>query len=119
MSTAWTPGTNGLVSGEAVYAVIETPEDMAKFKGQLKGKFVLTTAMREVPALWTAPATRYTEQQLDELERETDAAPRGGRGAVAPAVPGVRAARRRRARRRPELRSAAAPSSSRTKGSSR
>ena len=80
MSTAWTPGTNGPVSGDAVFAVIETPEDMAKFKGKLKGKFVLTTALRDVPALWTPPAQRYTDQQLKDLERETDTAPRAGRG---------------------------------------
>ncbi|HJR59129.1 MAG TPA: hypothetical protein VJ813_07025, partial [Vicinamibacterales bacterium] len=80
MSTAWTPGTNGAVSGDAAVAVIETPEDLAKFKGQLKGKFVLTSALRDVPALWTAPAQRYTQQQLDELVNETDARARAGRG---------------------------------------
>jgi len=80
MSTAWTPGTNGLVSGQAVHAVIETAEDMAKFQGQLRGKFVLPSALREVPALWTSPATRYTDQQLAELRRESDATPRGQRG---------------------------------------
>jgi carboxypeptidase Q len=80
MSSAWTSGTNGLVSGDAVHAVIETDEDIAKFKGQLKGKWVLTAAMREVPALFTAPGSRYTEEQLKQLERETDATPRGGRG---------------------------------------
>src|SRR5688572_21911501 len=37
MSQVWTPGTNGLVSGDAVVAVIETADDFAKFKGQLKG----------------------------------------------------------------------------------
>ncbi len=83
MSTAWTPGTTGPVAGSAIVAVIETPEDMAKFKGQLRGKFVLTSALREVPALWTAPASRYTEQQLKEIGRETDATPRGGRGGPA------------------------------------
>jgi hypothetical protein len=80
MSTAWTPGTEGAVSGEAVMAVIETPEDLAKFKGQLKGKFVLTSAIREVPALWTAPAQRFTEQQLAALQTDTDPTPRVGRG---------------------------------------
>jgi hypothetical protein len=80
MSTAWTPGTSGHVSGEAIHAVIETDEDLAKFKGQLKGKFVLTAAMRDVPALFAPPAERYTEEQLKTLERETDATPRGGRG---------------------------------------
>jgi carboxypeptidase Q len=81
MASAWTPGTNGLVSGEAIHAVIETEEDLAKFKGQLKGKIVLSAAMRDVPALWTPPARRYTEEELEVLERETDTTPRG-RGRV-------------------------------------
>ena len=101
MSTAWTPGTNGAVSGDAILAVIETDEDIARFKGKLQGKVVLTQAMRDVPALWTPPATRYTDGELEELRRETDATPRGrfggraggpgrqggpaGRGAAAPA----------------------------------
>ncbi len=81
MSTAWTPGTNGAVSGDAIIAIIETPEDLAKFKGQLKGKFVLTSAMREVAPLWTPPAQRYTDDQLAALQSETDSTPRGaGRG---------------------------------------
>jgi carboxypeptidase Q len=88
MSTAWTPGTSGLVSGEVIHAVIETDEDFAKFKGQLKGTFVLTAAMREVPALFTPPAERYTEEQLKALERETDATPRGGRGGGRAGTPG-------------------------------
>jgi hypothetical protein len=77
MSSAWTPGTNGLVSGEAIHAVIETDDDIAKFKGQLKGKFVLIAPTRDVPALWTPPATRYTDDELKALEAETDATPRG------------------------------------------
>ncbi len=79
MSAAWTPGTDGLVSGEAVHAVIQAEEDFAKFKGRLKGKFVLAAALRDVAALWTAPALRYTDEQLRALENETDATPRGGR----------------------------------------
>ena len=77
MSTAWTAGTNGLVSGEAVLATIETPEDIAAFKGKLKGKFLLTSAQREVPALFTAPGSRYTDQQLAEMQRDTDTGARG------------------------------------------
>jgi hypothetical protein len=80
MSSAWTPGTSGPASGDAIHAVIETDDDIAKFKGQLKGKFVLTAAVRDVPALWTPPASRYTAEQLNALETETDATARGGRG---------------------------------------
>ena len=80
MSTAWTPGTNGLVKGEAVHAVIESPEDFARFKGQLRGKFVLTQALRPVNAMWDPIARRFTGEQLVEMQSETDSAARGGRG---------------------------------------
>jgi hypothetical protein len=82
MSTAWTPGTDGPVSGDAIHAVIETEEDIARFKGTLKGKVVLTQALREVPALWAPQATRYSDSQLEGLRSETDATARGrgGRG---------------------------------------
>src|SRR5262249_4825603 len=46
---AWTPGTDGLVTGDAVIAVITTDKDFDTFRGKLRGKFVLGTAMREVP----------------------------------------------------------------------
>ena len=80
--TAWTPGTNGRITGEATLAVIETADDIAKFKGTLRGKFVLAQAMRDVAALWEPPARRYTDEQLRALEHETDHQPRpafGGR----------------------------------------
>jgi hypothetical protein len=88
MSTAWTVGTQGHVKGQAAYAIIETGEDIARFKGQLKGKWVLTTPMREVQALWTATARRYTDEELKEMQRETDSAARGGRGGGRAGGPG-------------------------------
>jgi carboxypeptidase Q len=82
MAQAWTPGTNGAVSGEAIFAVLESDDDLARFKGKLRGKVVLIQTLREVPALWSSPASRYTDEQLEDLRRETDATPRGraGRG---------------------------------------
>jgi hypothetical protein len=77
MSTAWTPGTSGAVTGDAMLAVLDTEEDLAKFKGKLRGKVVFTQALREVPALWTPQATRYTDAELEALERESDSTPRG------------------------------------------
>src|SRR5262249_27749631 len=38
---AWTPGTNGPVTAEVVLATLNTPEDLEKAKGTLKGKIVL------------------------------------------------------------------------------
>lgn len=40
-SKAWTPGTNGLVSADAILAPMATDADLDKYKGQLKGKVVL------------------------------------------------------------------------------
>ncbi len=80
MATAWTPGTDGAVSGDAVLAVIESDEDIARYKGKLRGKVVLAQAMRDVPALWIAPASRYTAAELEALRGDTSASPQRGRG---------------------------------------
>jgi hypothetical protein len=82
MATAWTPGTNGAVSADAVFAPLASEEDLAQFKGKLQGKIVFTQPLRDVAALWTPPASRYSEKDLEDLARETDATPRGrfGRG---------------------------------------
>jgi carboxypeptidase Q len=77
----WTPGTTGLVTGDAVVAVISEDKDFATFKGKLKGKFVLSVSMRDVPAHFEAPGHRYTDTQLADIGK--DPLPgRGGRGNV-------------------------------------
>jgi carboxypeptidase Q len=77
---AWTNGTNGPVSGDAIHAILDTPEDLAKWKGKLKGKVLLSAPMPDVPPLFDAQAQRYSSEQLAALEAETDALGRGGRG---------------------------------------
>ena len=79
---AWTSGTADHAVGDAVLATLDTPEDLATWKGKLKGKFVLTTAMPDVPALFEPQAQRYTDSQLADLSTETDSIGRGrgGRG---------------------------------------
>jgi carboxypeptidase Q len=64
---AWTPGTNGPVTAAAVFAPILKEEDIAKYRGQLKGKFVLTAAIPETPERFEAQAHRYTDAELAEL----------------------------------------------------
>ncbi len=68
---AWTPGTNGPVTADAVLMLIQNDDDFAKaqaeFKGQLKGKFVLTAPMRDDPAHFDADAHRYTDAELADL----------------------------------------------------
>src|SRR5229473_1963525 len=64
---AWTPGTNGHVTAEAVFAPILKEEDIAKYRGQLKGKFVLTAAIPENPERFEPQAHRYTDAELADL----------------------------------------------------
>lgn len=78
---AWTPGTAGEVSGEAVAVAIEKNEDFAKYKGTLKGKFVLQSPTRDVAAFFESPTRRYTDSGLDELAREQIAPARRFSGA--------------------------------------
>jgi carboxypeptidase Q len=74
---AWTPGTNGPVTGEATIAVIDDEKDFATFKGKLRGKFVLSMAMRDVAAHFDSPGHRYTDTELVDLSRQPTG---GGRG---------------------------------------
>jgi len=70
---AWTPGTNGPVTGDAVLAVVESEKDFDEWRGKLKGKFVLTTAMRDVDAHFEALGHRYTDAELSDLAKQPDA----------------------------------------------
>jgi carboxypeptidase Q len=67
---AWTPGTNGAVTADAVLAPMTTEADLDKFKGKLNGKVVLLQNPREVKPLWEAPATRFNRQDLDNMSMQ-------------------------------------------------
>jgi carboxypeptidase Q len=64
---AWTLGTNGPVTADAIYAKIEKEDDFSRYRGQLRGMFVLTAPMRVVEAQFEAPAHRLTDQELVDL----------------------------------------------------
>jgi carboxypeptidase Q len=64
---AWTPGTNGPVTAEVVYAPITKEEDLQKFKGQLKGKLVITQVPDPVLPHFEPDAHRYTDAELADL----------------------------------------------------
>ena len=70
---AWTPGTNGVVTGEAVWAPIQKAEDIEAYRGKLKGKFVLTAQQPEIPARTEAQFHRYTDAEL--IEESTQPVP--------------------------------------------
>jgi len=67
---AWTPGTNGPVTAPAVLAIIEKESDLEKYRGQLRGKFVLTSRPRELQAHFDPQGHRFTDAELNELATE-------------------------------------------------
>lgn len=82
--TGWTPGTEGLVRGEVILVAETTQEDVQKYAGKLKGKWVLTQPVPDVAAYWTPSATRNS---IDELERMELATPPGPEFGVITPVP--------------------------------
>lgn len=66
---AWTPGTNGLVKGDAALVRIESMDDMAKYAGKLNGKIiVLSTLNNEARPNFTADAKRLTDDELSKMD---------------------------------------------------
>jgi hypothetical protein len=64
---AWTPGTTGAVTADAMLAPIASEADLTKYRGQLKGKIVLLQAPRDVAPLFEPPARRLTAADLDAI----------------------------------------------------
>jgi carboxypeptidase Q len=64
---AWTPGTDGPLTAEAVLAPIRNEADLEKFKGKLRGKIVLRDDPRSLPLSTDPPGHRYTDAQLADL----------------------------------------------------
>ncbi|MBL8232024.1 MAG: M20/M25/M40 family metallo-hydrolase [Bryobacterales bacterium] len=69
---AWSPGTNGPLTGEPVHAVLRSPEDLEKHKGKLKDKIVLMDAVRDTPLLVNPLARRHSDTDLHGLEQAPD-----------------------------------------------
>lgn len=70
---AWTPGTEGVVTGEPVMAVITSKADFDQYRGKLKGKIVLTMEPKQVEMVTDPLARRLTDEEI--LARETVADP--------------------------------------------
>ncbi len=87
---AWTPGTDGVVTGEPVLAVINTEADLDKFKGKLKGKVVLTMEPKMIEPITDPISHRLTNEELAARANVLDpsrANPFGPAPAARPATP--------------------------------
>ncbi len=65
---AWSPSTNGPITGDVVYIDATDEAGLAKYKGKLKGAIVFTTPERGITPGFEPTARRNTEEQLDEME---------------------------------------------------
>lgn len=66
---AWTPGTDGWVKGEATIVRIESENDFDRYRGTLKGKFVLTVPPRDLKPRfeWPNIPRRLSEEELSRM----------------------------------------------------
>ena len=87
---AWTPGTNGPVTADAMWAPIHSKDDFAKYKGKLKGKIVLIFD----PAPLTLHTRADAQPSLTDEEILAHGNTRGGGGGGAGAAAGAAAANR-------------------------
>jgi carboxypeptidase Q len=70
---AWSPATKGVVTSDVVFVEGKTVDDMAKYKGQLRGKIVLSSGERPLKPVEKPYMSRLGEDELSKLA----AAPRG------------------------------------------
>ena len=61
---AWTPGFADPITAEVMLLEAKTEADLEKYRGQLKGKILLASPVREVRARFEPPATRVAESNL-------------------------------------------------------
>lgn len=64
---AWSPATNGIVRGDAVFFDVKSEDDLAKYKGKLRGKIVLFVPARPVEPNFLPPARRTSDEELRKL----------------------------------------------------
>ncbi len=82
-ATPWSPatvngGTQGPVSGPAIWVNIQTEKDFDQYKGKLADKIVFLGEMRPVPVPDKPFFTRYTDKELEDMANDAGTGGRGG-----------------------------------------
>jgi carboxypeptidase Q len=62
---AWTPGTDGAVQGDAIFAPLANDADLEKFRGKLRGKVVLTMPAKQINMVLDPLGHRLTDAELE------------------------------------------------------
>jgi hypothetical protein len=71
---AWSPSLDAPLTADVVLVDAKTEEELLKYKGQLRGKIVLTGMERELKPRFEPTATRLDDKQLLELADAPDPA---------------------------------------------
>ena len=66
-SKAWTPGTNGVITGKCIRANIEDKKDFDKYLGKLAGMIVIFGPDAEVKPIIESPYKRLTDDDLSKI----------------------------------------------------
>src|SRR6266852_5435292 len=64
---AWTPGTNGVITGKCIRVNIEKKEDFDKYKGKLAGMIVIFGPDAEVKPIVESPYKRLGDDDLAKI----------------------------------------------------
>jgi carboxypeptidase Q len=62
---AWSPGTGGPLTGEPVLLNVTQPDELAAYRGTLRGRIVLFGPARSIPA--ATPPARLSDEDLAQL----------------------------------------------------
>lgn len=65
---AWSPGVRGTKTGPVVFVDARDEAGLAKFRGRLRGAFVITSPPIPIPPIQEAEATRISDEQLRQWE---------------------------------------------------
>lgn len=66
---AWSGSTNGLIKAEVVVVNIRSNDDFETYRGTLRDKVVVSPILRELELSFNPPASRFTDEQLDDLRK--------------------------------------------------
>jgi len=64
---AWTPGTNGVVTGKCVRVTLEDKKDFDKYRGKLAGMIVLAGPDADLKPITEAPFKRLSDDDLAKI----------------------------------------------------
>lgn len=66
---AWTPGTDGTITGTPILIDAKSVEDLEQYEGTLEGAIVMTKEPREPETSFEPDAKRYSDKELAEIAK--------------------------------------------------